>query len=152
MCLLQGLSACYGRHMYTRLTRSGGRTYLQIVEAFRCDAQGRARAGVAMVLGQVQHATVARDLQVQWHAGGEAVFPVDPAPTGRCTIVEHSPPQCMQALSFPSTGVFRRRRSWTRSWATEAAQPLQPVFQLRFSGHLAQISARVLATVWVSSR
>lgn len=40
--------------MYTRLTRSGGRTYLQIVESFRNDA-GRVRQRVVANLGRLDH-------------------------------------------------------------------------------------------------
>ena len=35
--------ACYRWHMYTRITRSGGRSYLQIVEGFRTEAGVRQR-------------------------------------------------------------------------------------------------------------
>ena len=39
----RGFNACYRWHMYTRITRSGGRSYLQIVEGYRSPAGVRQR-------------------------------------------------------------------------------------------------------------
>ena len=44
--------ACYRRNMYTRISRSGGRSYLQIVESFRTDT-GAVRQRVIANLGRL---------------------------------------------------------------------------------------------------
>ena len=44
--------ACYRSYMYTRITRSGGRSYLQMVESYRTDA-GSVRQRVVANLGRL---------------------------------------------------------------------------------------------------